>query len=106
MWRARAADSRRIAEIKDLLSVVAAIAFRIALIVVGGSGAERPLHVLAKLLPLVKRESGWSCSSKEGRLFVRGSLPVRRRTHQDLTRPRQDGAAFEVKLAAAPSGPR
>ncbi len=36
MWRTRAIDSRRVAEIKDVLSVVAASAFGIALIVSAG----------------------------------------------------------------------
>jgi hypothetical protein len=36
MWRTRAIDSRRVAEIKDILSVVAASAFGIALIVSAG----------------------------------------------------------------------
>jgi|GEM_PF-6049934 hypothetical protein len=36
MWRTRAVDSRHVAEIKDVLSVVAAIAFGIALIVSAG----------------------------------------------------------------------
>ena len=36
MWRTRAIDSRKVAEIKDVLSVIAAVAFALALVVSAG----------------------------------------------------------------------